>query len=188
MMIEADVLLKLMGRISNIRNYQDKKVSQLDIEYLCEAFSLGFSSISNQARELLFINDVTTRESIVSSTLDPYMTESSAGAQSWLIDSPLVAVIVIEQRRAIARVGEFGKIIAEQEAESALQNMRLQAINLNIGTAVIRELDVDVLREELDLPWYVKPMIIFTAGYFIEEKDASPKLPINQIIHKERWE
>lgn len=177
-----------MRRVTNIRKYQDKKISEHDLELLYEAFSLGFSSVSNQARELLVIEEMSTREAMVRSTLNPYMTPDSVGAQSWLINSPFVAVVLIEQRRAIARVGEIGVVIAEREAESALQNVRLQAVNREIGTTVIREFDQEILTEQLALPWYVKPTAILTAGYLDEEKDPSPRLPIDQVINKERWQ
>src|SRR5699024_2041699 len=119
----SDLLLNLMKRVTNIRQYQNKKISEQDLKFLYEGFSLGFSSMSNQARELLVIEEKSTRKKVVKSTLNPYMTPNSLGAQYWLLDSPFVAIVLIEQRRAIARVGEIGLAIAEREAESALQNM-----------------------------------------------------------------
>src|SRR5699024_11537348 len=111
-----------------------------DKQYLYKAYSYGHSSMGNFARELLVVEQNTIREKIVVSTLSPYMVKEKNN-QSWIKDAPFLAVTLVDERRATARVGDIGLKVAIMEAEGALQNLRLIAISLGIeiGRASCRE-------------------------------------------------
>lgn len=184
--LNTNLLIELMEDITNVRRYADRLVEKEDLEKLYKAFSLGHSSVGNQARELLVIEASQLRKKIVKCTLNPYMIKASKN-QEWLENVPFLGIVLIEKRRAIARVGEIGSVIAEREAEGALQNVRLIGGSLNIATTVVREFDVDVLKKELKLPWYVEPTAIIAAGYTIETTVKGPRLSIGDIVNKDRW-
>lgn len=180
-------LLELMNNIVNVRNYQKKSISEKTLQTLYEAFSYGPASVSTQARELLVINSKKQRQKVIAATLDPYMTENSYGAQSWLLDVPFVGVIIIEKRRALARVGDIGLSIAKLESASAIQNFRLLAQYEGISTACVWEFDRGRLKENLNLPWYTLPVAILTAGYPSEKVDNPPRFSNEELISYEKW-
>lgn len=177
-----------MSQVINVRNYNDKPISEEVLEEMYKAFILGPSSVSTQARELLVIESKKKRKLIIETTVNPYFTEDSYGAQTWILQVPFVAVVLIEKRRAIARVGEAGKKIAFQEAESALQNMRIIAQSHGVCTTCVREFNPIKLKENLKLPWYIEPCAILTGGYSKVEKTTPPRLSIKDIISKEEWQ
>lgn len=179
-------LLTLMSQITNVRKFDEKPIEEKVINKLFMAFSYGNSSIGNQARELVVLEDLTLRERLISSTLSPYLMNEKEN-QSWLKDVPFLGVIVIESRRAMVRVGNEGVKIAEKEAESALTNLRLVAATLGIGTTVVREFNPIKLKESLHLPWYLEATSIVAAGYSTEISKQEAQLPIDKIIHKDRW-
>lgn len=176
-----------MNNIVNVRNYQYKDIPEEILQILYKAFSHGPASVSTQARELLVVNSKQQRRKIIKATLDPYMTEDSYGAQKWLIDAPVVSVIVIEKRRALARVGEIGLSIAKQEASFAIQNFRLLAQSQGLSTACVWEFDRDKLKENLNLPWYIVPIAILTTGYPNEKVDIPPRFTNEELISYEKW-
>ena len=121
---ESTSLLEAMNEIVNVRRYTDQPIPQNIEEELFYAFSLGPSSVNVQARELLVIDELDQRQKVVESTLDPYLSKGSYGGQAWILDAPLVCIALIEKRRAMARVGEKGLLVAIQDLASAVQNFR----------------------------------------------------------------
>lgn len=186
--LNVDALLQVMGNIVNTRTFKETPLLLEDQETLFKAFAYGPSSTGNQARELLIAEDQLVREKLIKATLSPYFIKEQSN-QAWLKTIPFLAVAVIEKRRAIARVGDVGVKISERESENSLQNMRLVADLLGIGTTVVREFDKEELQRQLSLPWYVEPVSIIAAGYKIQEKSYDNILRFNfeQIIHKDRW-
>lgn len=186
--LDVQALLQLMGCITNTRTYRKEPLSVEHRHLLYEAFTFGPSSAGNQARELIVIKDLVIRKKLIATTLSPYMKKEKSN-QEWLEHVPFLAITVIEMRRAIAKVGNVGLEIAERESESSLQNMRIIAETLDIGTAVVREFDEEALQEQLSLPWYVSPVAMIAAGYKQEHVKVSdfPRLAVDQIVHKDRW-
>jgi|SRR5699024_7119208 len=179
-------LLNLMQKVYNIRNYTDEPLQEKDKNYLYSAYSYGHSSMGNFSRELLTIEQESIRDKVIESTLSPYMIQEKNN-QDWIKSVPFLAITLIEQRRAIARVGDIGVKVAVKESEGALQNLRLAATELNIGTAVIREFDEQILQRNLSLPWYVSPIAIIAGGYNGNIQTKSPCLHQNEIVHKDVW-
>lgn len=180
-------LLDMLNEIVNVRKYQEQGITEDTLMSLYKSFLMGPSSISTQARELLVLESESQRQVVIDSTLDPYMTAGSYGAQSWIAEAPFVGVVLVETRRATARVGARGVEIALQEAEAAIQNFRILAQSKRLSTACIREFDPEMLRERLQLPWYINISAIITAGYSDTEADIPPRLLINEAIHQDKW-
>ncbi len=180
-------VLELMNEIVNVRSYTEKPIPEQVLTELYEAFLAGPSSISTQSRELLVVENKEKRRLISEATLDPYMSANSYGAQSWLENAPFVGIVLIEERRALARVGKRGLDIAFQEAEAATQNFRIISHAKNIYTACIREFDAQKLRDSLNLPWYIQVSTILTAGYSDEIINIPPRLSIKEAIHIDEW-
>ncbi|KYG33746.1 nitroreductase family protein [Alkalihalobacillus trypoxylicola] len=181
-------ILELMSDIVNVRNYKEKEIPKETLENMYEGFRCGPASISTQARELVIIENKSSSQALVEATLNPYLTKDSYGAQKWIITAPFVSVVIIEMRRAIARVGESGLSFAMQESEASIQNMRLIAKSEGLVTATIREFDGEKLKKNLNLPWYVIPVAIVTAGYPMEEEsENTPKLEMMEVVSKNRW-
>ncbi|GAA0361399.1 nitroreductase family protein [Bacillus horti] len=180
-------LLQMMNEIVNIRSYQDKAIPEKVLKSMYQAFGMGPTSISTQARELLVIEGQEGCKQVVAATLDPYLTKESFGAQSWLVQAPFIGVVLLEKRRAQARIGEAGIAIALQEAEAAIQNFRLLARSEGLATASVREFDAATLQLNLQLPWYMLPIAILTAGYSDQVIDIPPRFSLEELVSKGEW-
>lgn len=175
-------MLHIMNMIINVRSYQSTSIPEQVIEEVFYAFTLGPSLANTQPWELLLVEEVKEREKVIAATLDPFLSPNSYGGQSWLISAPLVAVVMIEKRRALVRLGERGEIFAIQDTYGAIQNARLTAAAHGLSTSVIREFDALLLQKNLNLPWYVEPIAIMTVGYSEEEKEIPPRLSVAEIF------
>ncbi|GED69888.1 nitroreductase [Brevibacillus reuszeri] len=174
--------LEIMNTIINVRSYQELSVPELALEDVLYAFSLGPSLANIQPWELLMVKGSDEREKLIASTLDPFLTPGSLGAQAWIKSAPVIVVVMIEKRRALVRLGERGEIFAIQDTFCAIQNARLAAAVHGLSTSVIREFDPHILQKNLELPWYIEPVAILTIGYSEEEKEIPPRLTVAEII------
>jgi len=180
--------LEMMGEIVNVRSYLDQPLPPTLEEELFCAFSLGPSLANTQPWELLVMEGVDQKRKLVDSTLDPFLAKGSYGAQRWVATAPTVVIVLIEKRRALARLGEKGILFAIQDTFSAIQNFRITAAAHNVSTSCVREFDPVRIQSLFGLPWYIEPVAILTAGYSEEEKEIPPRLPISEMVHRGRWE
>lgn len=175
-------MFPIMNMIINVRGYQSTPIPEALIEEVFYAFTLGPSLANTQPWELMLVKGIKEREKVIAATLDPFLSPHSYGGQAWLMSAPVIAVVMIEKRRAMVRLGERGEIFAIQDTFAAIQNARLTAAAHGLSTSVIREFDAHLLQMNLNLPWYVEPIAIFTVGYSDEEKEIPLRLSVTEIV------
>jgi 5,6-dimethylbenzimidazole synthase len=181
-------VLNSMERIVNVRGYENKPIEDELIKKLLTAFSMGPSLANIQPWELVVLRTEEDKQKAVLASLDPFLSINSHGAQQWIQAVPFVMVACIEERRALARIGEEGHIFSIQDLFTALQNFRLLASINDIGSSVVREFDKAKLKELLSLPWYVEPQAIITAGYSKAQLEMPPRFQVRDIIHGGEWD
>jgi 5,6-dimethylbenzimidazole synthase len=179
--------LFVMGRIVNVRDYEQQSIDEILLTELLTAFSLGPSLANIQPWEVVILQSEEEKQRAINASLDPFMTNDSHGAQGWIKDAPLVMIACLEKRRSLARLGEKGEIFSIQDLFAAIQNFRLMATIHGLGTSVVREFDNDRMRESLELPWYVEPLAIVTAGYSNTELELPPRLQVQDFVHWGRF-
>jgi 5,6-dimethylbenzimidazole synthase len=185
--VETDQLLSFMNVVVNVRDYEQKEIPEEMIDQLFDAFAMGPSLANHQPWELLRIDELSKRKEVVAATLDPFLTPESLGSQQWLEHVPLLIVVTIEKRRSLARLGELGEIFSIQDTFSAIQNFRLLASYYSIGTSVVREFNSEVLKRNLNLPWYLEPIAVLAAGYSTSEAEIPPRLARTDFVHGGSW-
>lgn len=185
--ITSSELIETMNEIVNIRKYMEQPIPKNVETDLFHAFSLGYSSGNTQPWEILVIEKDEGRKKVVQATLGPYLMKDTYGAQAWIGDAPFVCIAMIEKRRALARIGEEALSFANQDIAFAIQNFRLIAHAHQLRTACVREFDKELLRKKLELPWYIDPVAILTAGYGERKKDLPPRLAQPDFVKRGEW-
>jgi len=184
--MKAD-LLHLMADVLNHRDYAATPLPPEVSETLLEAFRLGPSAANVQPWELVTVEHPQLRAAVAATTLDPFLSPGSAGAQSWLLKAPLVVAICIDRPRAQARVGTPGWEQSCQDAFAAIQNLRLMAAALSLKTAVVREFDRAKLGAALGLPFTVEALALVAAGFSGAALERPPRLEMAQLCHRDGW-
>lgn len=161
--MESEQLQRLMTDVVNVRRWRPDPVAEGDLAQLLVAF--GAAPSTGQPWELLRLESSSAKQAAVSATLEPLMTPGTEGAQGWLAEAPVVLAVCAEIRRATARLGQAGRLIALQEVGAAIQNLRLMANNLGLRTGVVREFVPDRVREALGLEWFLEPVALVAIGY-----------------------
>lgn len=180
-----DELIHSMENIVNIRDFTDDSIDEETIEKLFQAFIYGPSLANQQPWECLLVNK-TQQQEMVRATLDPFMTENSHNGQSWIASTPFVFVVLLDRRRAEARLGKKGMDFSEQDVFASIQNFRLAAYLEGLGTSVIREFDTECLKDILRIPKSFVPIAIMAMGYPSKDVQLPERFTIDDIVHKER--
>lgn len=181
-------LLMKMDRIVNVRQYKDDVIEEEVLHELLHAFSLGPSLANLQPWEMIVLETDEQKGRAAEATLDPFLTKDSYGAQQWIKEAPFVGIVCLEKRRALARLGEEGVIFAFEDTFASVQNFRIAASCKNIATSVVREFDKEKMKEKLELPWYIDPLLILTAGYSDALLEIPPRFTVQEFVHWGRWE
>lgn len=93
---------------------------------------------------------------------------SEAYWQSWISDASVVVVFTAIYKRTTRKYGSRGKRYVHIEVGHAGQNLFLQAISLGLASVVVGAFSDKNVKELLDLPDNVEPMIMMPVG-----KDAN---------------
>ncbi len=67
-------------------------------------------------------------------------------------------------------------------------NMIIMATAYGIGTCWIGVFDEHILRDELHIPKRFEIVSVITMGYYGKQVKPPPKLPLEKVLHMERWE
>jgi len=95
-------------------------------------------------------------------------------------------VLCINKKRA-EKGGRAGESTALMDVSMAAQNMMLMAYSLGIGSCPIVSFNKMALKELLDVPEYVEPVLIISLGY----PEFWPKPPkrrsLKEVVHVEKF-
>lgn len=180
-------LFESMNQIVNVRDYEKKDISNEIIADLLKAFSYGPSLANQQPWEIFIIKDENQKKKLVEATLDPFFLKNSYGGQPWIINAPIILVVFIEIRRALARIGDQGREIAMEDTFCAIQNFRIIAALNSLRTAAVREFDKKRVKESLNAMWYMEPVAILTVGNSLVQPEIPPRFNQKDFVHWGGW-
>ena len=84
--------------------------------------------------------------------------------QSWISDAPAVVVFTAVYKRTTRKYGSRGKRFVHIEVGHAAQNLFLQAVSLGLASVVVGAFGDDDVKDLLQLPDDVEPMIMMPVG------------------------
>jgi nitroreductase len=133
-----------------------------------------------QVQEFVVITDPTTKKKLRQVAVD----------QEYVEEAPTLIVVCSNTSRSERRYGmrgrEFYSII---DGAFASMLILLTAVNERISAGFVGAFEDDKVSEILKLPRYVRPVGIITLGYPKETEpvEGLERLPIEELIHVERW-
>jgi len=95
-------------------------------------------------------------------------------------------VLCINRRRA-ERAGKLGEESALMDVSMAAQNMMLAAYSMGVGSCPVLSFNKAALRELLDIPEHVEPVLILTFGYPKFWPKPPRRRPLEEVVHVERY-
>lgn len=183
-------ILQAQQNHKSIRQYQDKAIDPSLLIELIKSAQGAASSSFIQAYSLVQVTNPENRAKIA----------ALAGGQKWVESAAEFLVICadltrVEQCSLKQGLGKLEGntehfIAATTDATFMAQNLMLGAESVGLGAVFIGGIrnDPAQVAELLDLPDQVYPIFGLCLGYPDTKPDLKPRLPVDVILHKDRYD
>ena len=164
---------KLIHQRQSVRRYQNKPVEREKIEKLIEAVHLAPSACNSQPWKLIIVDDPELKNEVASATFSKTLTFNR-----FTLEAPVIAVLVIEKAKLIARIGGGIKNqeYPQYDIGIAAAHFCLQAEELGLGTCMIGWFDEKKIQHLLNIPKKRKIGLLITLGYPPEDYKLRKKI------------
>ncbi len=171
-----DVVDAIEGRTS-IRVFKADPVDEATVVEGLRLANLAPSAGNLQARDFVIVRDRSTKKLLM----------KAAYNQDFIEYAPIVVVFCANLER-IAHYGERGRqLYCLQDVAASVQNMMLFLHGKNLGSVWVGAFDEAKVVEALCLPSHTRPVAILPIGHPAEEGVRRKRLPLSQLVHRERW-
>ena len=168
-----EVMEAIRGRRA-VRRFTGEKVSLEDMKKILEAGIWAPSGSNVQPWEFILVMDEDNIEKV--KMISP-----------GLFGNPSALVVLCINRRRAERAGKLGEESALMDVSMAAQNMMLAAYSMGVGSCPVLSFNKAALRELLDIPEHVEPVLILTFGYPKFWPKPPRRRPLEEVVHVERY-
>lgn len=166
----------ILGRRS-IRRFGDGDVSEEVVTELIELGHAAPSAGNLQARDFVVVRDQKTKDGLA----------LAAHNQDFIAEAPVVIVVCANMDR-IMHYGKRGiTLYCLQDCAAAIQNMLLAIHDMGLGCVWVGAFDESKASNILQLPGHIRPVAILPIGEPVSQPAARKRIPVEDLIHHEKW-
>ncbi|MEM1580601.1 MAG: nitroreductase family protein [Nitrososphaerota archaeon] len=164
-----DLMEIIKGRRA-VRNFLDKEIAGKDLEVILEAGIWAPSGSNIQPWEFILVDD-------------PVLVKKIKLVSPGLYGLPRALIVLCVNRKRCEKGGKLGENMAVMDVSMAAQNMMLMAYSLGIGSCPIVSFNKLALKQLLDIPEHVEPLLIISLGYPTEWPQPPSRRPLEEVVH-----
>jgi nitroreductase len=162
-------ILDIIKNRRSVREFKDQEIPESAIDALVEALRWAPSAGNLQSRKFYFVLNEELRNKLAQAGLRQDFV-------SFIVRAPLVIVACADLRIA-SRYGDRGKdLYCIQDTAASVQNLLLAAHDLGLGTCWVGAFNENRVKEILDMPDYLRPVVIVPVGYPAKTPKAPERL------------
>lgn len=171
---------ELIFKRQSVRKYTAETIEKEKLNLLIEAVQYAPSACNSQPWKLILVDDPTLKDEVAKATFS-----TAVAFNRFAVEAPVIAVLVIEKAKLIARLG--GSIKNQEYPEYdlgiAAAHFCLQAAELGLGTCMIGWFDKKRIQGLLNIPKKRKIGLVITLGYAPEDYKLRKKIrkPVEEI-------
>jgi len=166
----------------------DARIEPPAIVKLLKVLRLVPSQANLQPWEIVVVDDDRVKERVFEAALDPLLRENGELKPAWIKRAPVLLVVCADVDRVTRRYGSRGREFALQDAFAAALMVVLKALELGYMPGIVREFDVNRLREAVNAPESLEPVAIIALGTPGGEIEiAKPSLDVEDFVHYNAW-
>jgi len=173
-------LQELINIRQSVRKYTDKPVEPEKIEKIIEAVHLAPSACNSQPWKIIIVDEPELKNEVAKATFS-----KTISFNKFALEAPVIAVLVIEKAKLIARIGGSIKNMEYPQIDIgiAASHFCLQAAEQGLGTCMIGWFDEKKIRQLLKIPEKRKIGLLITLGYPPEDYKVRKKIrkPVDEI-------
>ena len=168
--------------ISNRRSIRifekEQEIPETIVKKILESAILAPSAGNRQSWDFIVVTNSEIKQQLVRAAL----------GQGFIAKASVVIVVCANQNRSAALYGRRGRdLYCIQDTAAATQTMLLTITALGYGAVWVGAFDEEPVREILKIPQGVRPMAIIPIGVPKRIPKATPRLPIEELIHHETY-
>ena len=172
-----DVLDAIKERRS-AREYNDKNVSERDVELLIDAARCAPSAGNIQPWEFVIVRSIELKQKLSDGALH----------QKFIQKAPVIIVVCADVKRSSKIYGNRGEILySVQDTAAATQNILLVAQKLGLATCWVGAFNDNEIAKAVNAPKNVRPVAIIPVGYPASRPMDKKKRSFNEIVHNETF-
>ncbi len=172
------------GRRS-IRSYQDRSVSDSEIEQLLDMARHAPSSMNGQPWHFVIVRSQQIKKSLAGIKNKYCPKEKQTYTADFLVNAPVVIVVCVDKARSFGREVE-NALIASTYILLGAHNMGLGSVYMSAYAAGEPKISEEI-RKELNIPAGIEPISILPMGYPKESAPPKQLSGIKEMIHLERF-
>lgn len=162
----------------SIRRFGEKDVPDNALLEILDTATLAPSAGNLQAWDLVIVRDAGTREKLA----------LAAYSQGFIAEAPIVVVVCANRQRSGRKYGKRGEdFYSIIDASILASYIQLAAADTGLSTVWVGAFDNGSVRKILSLPSFAEPVAILPIGYPAEKGHEKDRLPLEKVLHKEKW-
>lgn len=162
--MKDESLMDVVKQRRSVRRYKEAPFPMEKLTSLVEAARWAPSAGNSQPWEFLLIND------------EDMVRALKSVSPGWLREAPAVIALCVNRERKT----EWSLI----DIGAAMQNMLLFAHSMGYGCCPIGSFVVETVRELLELPPHLEPVLFITVGFPDEQAPATTRLMTEELVFK----
>lgn len=168
----AKDVMEVIKERRSIRRFKPEGLPKATIEHLLEAATLAPSAGNLQPWFFVVVLNEGLRQKLAEAAGQPFMAKA-----------PVCIVVCAEPERSAYRYGKRGReLYCIQDTAAAIENILLTATGLGLGACWVGAFDEERVASILELRPGLRPVAILPIGYPAEDKNATPRRPLNEVI------
>ena len=168
-----ELITAIKGRRA-VRRFREEPISLEHLKKILEAGIWAPSGSNIQAWEFILVTDKENIEKI--KLISP-----------GLFDNPQALIVLCINKKRAEKGGRLGENTALMDISMAAQNMMLLAYSLGIGSCPVVSFNKTAIRELLNIPEHVDPVLILSFGYPKFWPKAPRRRPLKEVVHVEEY-
>jgi len=163
-------ILDIIKSRRSVREFKDQEIPESAIDVLIEALRWAPSAGNLQSRKFFFVFNEAVRNKLAQAGL-------RRDFVSFIARAPLVVVACADLRIA-SRYGERGTdLYCIQDTSASVQNLLLAAHAQGLGTCWVGAFKEDEVKKILEMPDYLRPVVLVPVGYSAKTPKAPDRFP-----------
>lgn len=166
--------MNLIQQRYSVRDYKPDLIDPVVLQQVLEAARLAPTAGNRQPFRLIVIHTADKQEEL-----------NRIYARDWFVNAPIVICAC-----GIPEQGWFradGKSYIDIDIAIVMDHLSLAAADLGLGTCWVASFDVGAVREILEIPEPVEPLIFMTLGYPADKIGEKERKPLSELMSYEIW-
>ena len=171
--MDLDSIIK---KRSSVRSFRNEYIPEALINRVLEAGRLAPSACNNQPWVFIVVSDTEVLKRL-----------HEAYSRDWFVKAKQVIVACGNHQQSWKRASD-GKDHCDIDVAIAVDHMTLIATELGLGTCWVCNFNPEVVKEALQLPDHIEPLVLLQIGFPVNSDVAVKKRKsFDEIVFKDRY-